>query len=597
MPLIDDCRLMIVDLRSSCVASSSQITGRTKLFFRLNHWFCQVKSGPSLKRDGVCSFSSREYCRVLDGTSDMTRFLFVPVVVAAALAATVDAASPLHPFESDADATPQGKIDELVVARLTRLNITPANVCSDGVFVRRVYLDVTGTLPTAEQAEQFLKDSDPDKRRKLVDRLLETENFVDYWTMRWCDLLRVKSEFPINLWPNAVQAYHRWIRTCVKENMPYDRFVREMLTASGSNFRKPQVNFYRAVQGRQPQAIAQAVAVSFMGVRPEGWTDEQWSGVAPYFSQIAFKRTGEWKEEIVQFDLEPAASEAAAETLRKATFPDGTRGDLAPGQDPREAFANWLLAAENPWFARNIANRVWFWLLGRGIIHPPDDIRPDNRPVNPELLAFLEKELVASEYDLKHLIRLILNSTTYQRSHISPTEDSRGEQNFACYCVRRLEAEVLIDALCQISGTREQYSSIIPEPYTFLPEDQRSVAMADASITSPFLEKFGRSSRDSGLTSDRSDRTTASQRLHMLNSSHVRQKIEAGPKMQPLIHWSREKSDDSIAKLYLTILSRYPTEEEVQTVKSHGAAGSGTGRVLRDLAWALINGPEFSFRH
>jgi hypothetical protein len=160
-----------------------------------------------------------------------------------------------------------------------------------------------------------------------------------------------------------------------------------------------------------------------------------------------------------------------------------------------------------------------------------------------------------------------------------------------------LEAEVLIDALCQITGTREQYSSIIPEPYTFMPEDQRAVAMADASISSPFLEKFGRASRDSGLESDRSNRTTAAQRLHLLNSSHIRRKIEGGPKMQPLIHWSRERNEKAIAELYLTILSRFPTEEELEIVKTYAQAGSGTGRVLRDLAWALVNSPEFSYRH
>jgi hypothetical protein len=527
----------------------------------------------------------------------MRRSSFVVIVLAVVFAGTAEAASPVQPFESSADPTPQGKIDELVVSRLKQLGLTQARICSDGVFVRRVYLDVTGTLPTADEARRFINDGDPNKRRKLVNHLLEREEFVDYLTMRWCDLLRVKSEFPINLWPNAVQAYHRWIRTCVKDNVPYDRFVREMLTASGSNFRKPQVNFYRAVQSREPQAIAEAVALSFMGVRPESWSAEQTSGMAAFFSLIAFKPTGEWKEEIVLFDLERAATEAAARTLQTAVYPDAAPAELSSDHDPREAFADWLLAPGNPWFTRNIANRVWFWLLGRGIVHPPDDIRPDNPPGNPELLAFLEQELVAARYDLKQLYRLILNSTTYQRSHICPTEDSRGEESFACYAVRRLEAEVLIDALCQISGTREQYSSIIPEPYTFMPEDQRSVAMADASITSPFLEKFGRSSRDTGLESDRSTRTTASQRLHMLNSSHIRRKIEGGPKLQPLIRWSREKSDEAINELYLTILSRYPTEDELQIVKAYRQTGSGSRRVLRDLAWALINSPEFSFRH
>ena len=528
----------------------------------------------------------------------MKRSLVLIVVVAAGLAGTAEAGAPVHPFESDADPGPQGRIDELVVGRLRQLGIAPARLCSNGVFVRRVYLDVTGTLPTADEARRFLSDNDPDKRRKLVDRLLEREEYVDYWTMKWCDLLRVKSEFPINLWPNAVQAYHRWIRTCVKENTPYDRFVREMLTASGSNFRKPPVNFYRAVQSRESQAIAQAVALSFMGVRPEGLPKERWSAVAALFSQIAFKSTGEWKEEIVQFDFEKAGTEAAQEALQAAAFPDGTPAKLSPGEDPREAFAAWLLAPENPWFARNAANRAWFWLLGRGIIDPPDDVRPDNPPCNPELLDFLAQELVESGYDLKHLYRLILNSATYQRSHISPTEDSQGEANFACYPLRRLEAEVLIDALCQISGTTEQYSSIIPEPYTFIPEQRRSIALADASITSPFLEKFGRSSRDSGLGSDRNNRPTAAQRLHMLNSSHIRRKIESGPKLQPLIHWSRERNnEEAVTELYLTVLSRLPTEEELETVKAYSQTGSGRGRVLRDLAWALVNSLEFSFRH
>jgi hypothetical protein len=534
---------------------------------------------------------------------DMKRLLVVVVVWAAAVTGRAEARSPASPFQSDADPTPQGRIDELVLARLKQLGLVPAKVCSDGVFVRRAYLDVTGTLPTPDEARAFLKDSDPEKRRKLVDRLLEREEYVDYWTMKWCDLLRVKSEFPINLWPNAVQAYHRWIRTCVKENMPYDRFVREMLTASGSNFRKPQVNFVRAVQSREPQAIAQAVALSFMGVRPQTWPKERWSGMAAFFSLIAFKPTIEWKEEIVLFDLEKSATEPGAKMLQAAVFPDGRPARFSPGQDPREAFADWLLAPKNPWFARNMVNRVWFWLLGRGIVQAPDDFRPDNPPSNPELLAFLEQELIASRYDLKHLCRLILNSATYQGSHISGTEDSRAEANFGCYPLRRLEAEVLIDALCQITGTTEQYSSIIPEPYTFMPEDQHAVALADASITSPFLEKFGRSSRDTGLESDRNNRPTAAQRLHLLNSSHIRRKIETSPKLKPLLQWNaktREENErrtgESVRELYLTILSRFPTEEELAALETYAKSGA-RGTMLRDLAWALINSPEFSYRH
>ncbi len=342
----------------------------------------------------------------------MNRSLVVIVVLAVAVAGRALAAPPPSPFESGAEPAAQGRIDELVLGRLKQLGITPARVCSDGVFLRRVCLDTIGTLPTADEARQFLNDSDPGKRRKLVDRLLERDEFADYWAMRWCDLLRVKSEFPIKLWPNAVQAYHRWTRTSVRDNVPYDRFVREMLTASGSNFRDPAVNFYRAAQSRQPQAIAQAVALTFMGVRPESWPKERWTGMAAFFSQIAYKPTIEWKEEIVQFDLEKARSPQGIESLRAAALPDGSPVRLTPGEDPREAFAKWLIDPKNPWFTRNVVNRVWFWLLGRGIIHPADDIRPDNPPANPQLLAFLDQDLIAARYDLKHLIRQIVNSTT-----------------------------------------------------------------------------------------------------------------------------------------------------------------------------------------
>jgi hypothetical protein len=524
----------------------------------------------------------------------MQRSLTVVVVLAATMAARAAAESPANPFERDGDPAAQGRIDELVFGQLKQLGIAPAKVCSDAVFLRRTYLDIIGTLPMADEARRFLDDSDPEKRRKLVDRLLERDEYADYWTMRWCDLLRVKSEFPIKLWPNAVQAYHRWIRASVRDNVTYDRFVREMLTSSGSNFRDPQVNFYRAVQNREPQSVAQAAALSFMGVQPESWPKEKWQGMAAFFSHVAYKPTVEWKEEIVLFDLEKTGSPSGAEALRGAAFPDGAPVRLVPGEDPRVAFADWLIDAKNPWFARCAANRVWFWLLGRGIVHPADDFRPDNPPVHPELLACLEQELIASKYDIKHLIRQIVNSTTYQLSCIPAGDDPGAEANFACYPMRRLEAEVLIDALCQITGTTEQYWSIIPEPFTYMPEYQRAVALADASITSPFLEKFGRSSRDSGLESDRSNRPTAPQRLHMLNSSHVRRKIETSAKLRALVQ-AGVKQPETVAEIYLMVLSRMPTDEERQIVEERASHGNETA--LRELVWALINGPEFSFRH
>jgi len=352
-------------------------------------------------------------------------------------------------------------VDLLVFDRLKQLGIQPADVCSDEVFVRRVYLDVIGTLPTPREARQFLRDRNPSKRRILIDRLLERPEFADYWAMKWGDVLRVKAEFPINLWPNAVQAYHRWIRMCIKRNMPYDQFTRGMLTASGSNFRDPQVNFYRAVHrpdkdaDPDPETIARAVALTFMGVRAENWPEDRMAGIATFFSRVGYKKTAEWKEEIVFFDMLGTAEDATANASTPAVFPDGTPARLPSDKDPREVFADWLITPQNPWFARNIVNRIWYWLLGRGIIHEPDDIRADNPPENPDLLAWLEKELIGARYDLKHIYRLILNSETYQLSSVSSTDHPEAEANFAYYPLRRLDAEVLIDALCHVSGTTD----------------------------------------------------------------------------------------------------------------------------------------------
>jgi hypothetical protein len=370
-----------------------------------------------------------------------------------------------------------------------------------------------------------------------------------------------------------------------------------MLTASGSNFRVPPVNFYRAIQNREPVGIAQAVALTFMGIRTEKWPQARQTNLAAFFSQVGCKTTAEWKEEIVFFDPARTNSGVTAGVTRTVTFPDGATAQLLPDQDPRESFANWLIAPGNPWFARNIVNRIWSWLLGRGIIHEPDDLRPDNPARQPELLVWLEQELADSQYDLRHIYRLILNSTTYQFSALPRTDHPDGAACFAYYPLRRLEAEVLIDALNQITGTTEKYSSPIPEPFTFIPEDQRSISLADGSTTSAFLEMFGRPPRDTGLESERNNRSTAAQRLHLLNSSHIQRKIEQSRKLQTLIQ-AKGKPGEVVARLYLTILSRFPTAAELQTAQAYAQPGAVTSReAAYDLVWALINSSEFLYRH
>lgn len=494
-------------------------------------------------------------------------------------------------YVSETPVEVQNGIDKLVFARWEELRIEPAKLCSDAVFLRRVYLDTLGTLPTIEEVDLFLADPNPNKRSECIEQVLQRPEFADYFAMKWCDILRVKAEFPIKLWPNAAQAYHRWIRTAIARNMHYDVFVRELLTASGSNFRTPQVNFYRAVQSKEPNGIAEIVALTFLCERADKWPDYRLDGLGKFFSKVGYKPTGEWKEEIVFFDSRKGNAESENEPIF-AVFPDGAAAQIPPGQDPREVFADWLVNDKNPWFARAIANRVWYWLLGRGIVHPIDDVRRGNPASNLDLLNHLAEELVDADYDLHHLFRDILNSHTYQLSCIPQSDVSRAGNEFAYYQLRRLDAEILIDAIGQLTGTTEVYSSIIPEPFTFLPDQQRAIALPDGSITSSFLEMFGRPPRDTGLEDERNNRFSAAQALHMLNSNHVRNKLKNGPKMKELLQRA-VASPDPAEVLYMAILSRRPIPSERDTVE--GLCQSTRG--AQDVVWALVNTDEFLFRH
>ena len=511
------------------------------------------------------------------------------------LAVNINLANELNfPYEKYAQYKPNNKIDKLVVESLRKYHIKPAYLSSDAVFLRRVYLDTIGALPTQQEVTRFLSDESPGKRSKIINWLLNRKEFADYWALKWGDLLRVKSEFPINLWPNGVQAYHAWIHNALEKNMPYDEFVYELLTTSGSNFRQPQVNFYRAVQEKTPKGLADAAALTFMGIRLNKLPKEQQSDMATFFSRVAYKKTEEWKEEIVY--LNPAPT-----NVLHASFPDGGKVTIQPDQDPKIIFADWLVSKNNPCLARNIVNRIWSWLMGRGIINPTDDISSNNPPSNPKLLSFLEKELIKSNYNLRHIYRLILNSRTYQQSSIPQSENPRAESLFAYYPVRRLDAEVLIDAINQITGSHEKYISMVPEPFTFIPDSDKTVSLADGSISSQFLEMFGRPARDTGYESERSNKSTAAQRLHFLNSTHLQDKIKKSRKLRRIIRNAQRQRGNKnkvVQDLYLNILSRYPTEEEVVIIGKYFVSENGSKKnAMMDIIWALLNTKEFLCKH
>lgn len=496
------------------------------------------------------------------------------------------------------EVAPNNRIDELVFAKLQGLGIPPSAVCNDAEFLRRVSLDVIGTLPAPDETRRFLADQDPNKRAKLIDSLLERGEFADYWALKWGDLLRVKPEFPIQLWPKGVATFHRWIRDSIAANKPYDQFVRELITASGSGYRVGPANYFRATSTKDPQSWAEMTATTFLGVRIdcahchnhpfESWTWDDNFGFAACFP-VGIKGTGEWGEEIVHFQPSRSVRHVQTGQVVKPKLLGGDVLELSPDEDPRVKLADWMTSPSNRWFTRNIANRVWYWMLGRGIIHEPDDLRETNPPANPELLEFLTAELIAHKYDLKHLFRLVLNSKTYQLSS-KPTPENRNDSaHFSHYSIKRMGAEQLLDAVSYVCES--------PEKFPGLPAGYRAIQLPHSEVNSYFLDLFGRPPRDISCECERKQEASMSQALYLINTDHLEGKIRDGQRLKRLI--KEGKTDAEILdELYLVALSRTPTEAEKSKLLDYVAARKDARELaLQDALWAIVNTKEFLFNH
>ena len=482
------------------------------------------------------------------------------------LAALCTAAEETSIYRKPTPVAIRSEVDRALAADWERNGIAVPHEASDCVLVRRLHLALAGRLPTPDEARAYANSTAPDKYETLIETLLNSDNFADYWTMLWSDTLRIKSEFPINLWPNAVYGYQRRIRRFLKENEPYDRFARSLLTAAGSNFRVPEANFYRATADRSAQGIAGVVALTFLGSRFETWPEADRKKFSALFEPVAFKSTKEWKEEIVYWRETPDIS------------------------DPRTAAAEAVLS--HPDFARALANRVWFRFFGRGIVHEADDLRPDNLPVNPELLELLARKFRESGYDFRLLCRTIAESAACRAA--SGNGDERAERHFAAFAVRRLPAEVLDDAIRDLTGVPGSYSSVIPEPFTFLPAEARTVTLADGSISSSFLILFGRPARDSGKLSERSDLITDKQRLQLFNSGEIYRKLG---KIQQVSALKPLPLPRKVEELYWLFYSRPPTVGEKLTIQTALKNTRKRWRFPQDLSWILLNSKEFLHQH
>ena len=447
--------------------------------------------------------------------------------------------------------------------------------CSDEVFLRRVYLTVTGALPTPQQAVEFLEDQSSDKREALIDKLLQSELGLKYMQMRWGDILRIKSEFPSNLWPNGVQAYNRWIYEQLMNNVPYDKMVRGLLLSTGSNFRSPAANFYRGFQTRNSKNIYDNINLLFLGNR------ECYDNGNICFSQIKYKSTKEWKEEIIYLDIHKRAP------YNQIELGDDTTFYLRQDSDWREPYVMWLTSPKNRRFAEVMVNRMWFWVFGKGIVHEPDDWRDDNPPSDPELLKELTDYFLAQNFDMRAMMKRILLSDKFN-SKAAPEGD---------YTPQRLPAEVIVDAMASVTNIWSTYTSRVPEPFTFYPPRTRSTHLGDATVSSSELELFGKVSRDVSLESQRNNAITSRQLLYLMNSSALENRIRKSPTLQKIYIQSAniEQLADNIT---LLTLSRRATAAEVEMYRQYMEQNQlPMMEVAVDIMWMQINSNEFLYNH
>jgi hypothetical protein len=493
----------------------------------------------------------------------------------------------------------QNYIDEHVFAKLEELGLPPSQLCDDSTFLRRVTLDIAGRLPTREETVEFLAGTDAARRSRLVERLVDSTDYADYFANKWSTILRNRRDNENQKY--ATFAFHGWIRQCLLENKPYDRIVRELLGATGPIERNPAVAWYNEV--RDPSAQVEDACQLFLGMRiqcarchhhpAERWSQQDYFGLSAYFSRIGRKRspTGGAGDRIFHLVGQASAINPRTGEPVPPTPLGGSPSDLAPHEDPRGSLVDWLAAPDNPYFAKALVNRYWKHFFGRGLVEPEDDMRLTNPATHPELLDQLAAEFRDSGYDLKALIRTICGSSSYALSS-SPNEyNALDKQNFSRFYPRRLPAEVLLDAIDDVTGAQSQFAG--------MPPTTRAVALPDNAFNSYFLRVFGRPNSASACECERSGDVNLAQCLHLLNSEEVRAKTAGG--LTDQLAASPERDAQSVHEIYLAAYSREPTEQEllaaINYLSERSASAEERDKAFEDLLWVIINTKEFLFNH
>ncbi len=484
------------------------------------------------------------------------------------------------------------RIDELVWTKLKRMGILPSSTATDSVFLRRLHLDTLGTLPSPEEVRAFESDKWSDRRERAIQDVLARPQLADYWAQKWGDVLLADREA---LGERGAYEFHRWLRTQLLTNRPYDQWVRELLTATGNSGRYGPVNFFRAA--RTPIDLTRSVSQAFLGIRMdcaqchhhpfEKWGQDDFYGMAGFFKGLKHTPLGPGRELVYHGGYQPTRIPLVNQLVLPRP-PGGIGIENFGESDPRVKLAEWVTRPDNPYFSRLVANRIWKQFLGRGLVEPEDDFRSTNPPTNPALLDHLAETLVANHFDLKKLMHHILSSRVYQLSSVPNPTNAQDQQSYSHHLVKRLPAAVLLDAISEVTGT--------PETFIGMPRGTRAIQLWDNRLPSYFLDTFGRSERESPCECGSSTEPTMAQTLHLMNAPEIDTKITApGSRIDRMI--SRKATPRQIVdELCLAALGRPPRPREIRAAEKLFASGPPR-QAAEDFLWALLNSYDFLFVH
>ncbi len=486
-------------------------------------------------------------------------------------------------------------VDELVFKNLTKLGLPQSNRSTDAVFLRRVSVDIAGRLPTIDEAQEFLASDDPKKREKVIDRLVDSTDYADYFSNKWSAVLRNKRGTQDA--KHSSYAFHGWIRDSLYQNKPFDEFARSILAASGPSVKNPPVAWYKEVKDASAQM--EDTAQLFLGLRIqcakchhhpfERWSQHDYYGFQAFFSQVGRKKMAGGASEIIYHKTGNAKTShpKTGESIKPAGL-GGEPLEIPDDVDPRQHLVDWMAGPDNPFFAKALVNRYWKHFFGRGLVDPEDDMRVTNPSSNPELLDALAKHFIESKFDLKDLVRTICNSKVYQLSAEPNEYNQSDKQNFSRYFPKRLNAEVLLDAIDTLTLMQTRFSGV--------PAGTRAVSLPDNAFNSYFLTVFGRPEAASACECERSDEANLAQSLHLLNSNEIQGKVN-GTRSSRLAG-DKRSHEEKLTELYLVAFGREPLPEEIEIAVGHISKNEKNVKAAyEDIIWALLNTKEFLFNH